>query len=110
MPLKRQSKLTFTSLGIDLGNQSFSDVSGGAFSAVVAGSHSSLSKSVIDRPTGSVDSDITMASLKESSLMTAPVQPVPVVPEGKGAAGADSASLRTFVGIKRPYFLISLIV
>ena len=96
-------------MGIDLGNQSFSDVSGGAFSAVVAGSHSSLSKSVIDRPTGSVDSDITMASLKESSLMTAPMQPVPV-PEGKGAAGADSASLRTCVGIKRPYFLISLTV
>ena len=100
---RAKSRLTFSSLGIDLGNRAFSDVSGGAFGAVCAGSHASLSKSVIERPSGTVDSDITMASLKESSLMC-PVPPV-TVSEAKGAAGAvgDTASLRILVGIKRAF-------
>ena len=100
---RAKSRLTFSSLGIDLGNRAFSDVAGGAFGAVAAGSHASLSKSVIERPSGTVDSDITMASLKESSLMC-PVPPV-TVPEAKGAAGAvgDTASLRILVWIKRAF-------
>ena len=91
-------------MGIDLGNRAFSDISGGAFGAVAAGSHASLNKSVIARPNGTVDSDIAMASLKESSLMNSPVPPPVTVSEAKGPAVGDTASLRILVWIKACFF------